>query len=66
MDKLIAARQACAFIFHEVKAVCMRAKIIGIKRAFVQFQLIGDGHRTVQDFFYENDGPLLLGEGQNM
>lgn len=61
-DALAAARQACTFIFHEVKACCMRSKIIGIKRAFVQFQLIGDRHRTVQDFFYEHQGPLLLNE----
>lgn len=65
-DELAAIRQACTFIFHEVKAACMRSKIIGVKRGFVQFQLLGDGtNRNVQDFFYEHDGPLLLGDGKS-
>ena len=61
-DALAASRQACTFIYHEVKACCMRSKIIGTKRGFAQYQLVGKSGQNVQDYLGRNEGPLLLGE----
>lgn len=52
-------RQAATFIFHEVKACVLRAKVLGVERAFIQYLSLGNG-LTVQDFAISERLQLML------
>jgi hypothetical protein len=47
-DESAARRQAATFLYHDVKAKCMVAKVLGARKAFVGDLLLPDG-RTITE-----------------
>lgn len=43
-----AKRQAATFIFHDIKAKCMVAKVLGARPAFFQYLMLPDGRTTTE------------------
>jgi hypothetical protein len=43
-----AKRQAATFIFHDIKAKCMTAKVLGARPAFFQYLVLPDGRTTTE------------------
>lgn len=61
-NELAARRQSATMLYHDVKAKCISAKIIGIRRSFVAFLVLEDGYtmdRKIVD--HELLVPLLVG-----
>jgi len=42
-DELAARRQAATLLFHDVKARCLSARVLGLRRAFFSYMLLSDG-----------------------
>lgn len=47
-NEMAAKRQAAAFIFHDIKAKCMVAKVLGARPAFFQYLMLPDGRTTTE------------------
>lgn len=47
-NELAAKRQATTFIFHDVKAKCLAATVLGARSAFFQYLLLPDGRSTTE------------------
>lgn len=47
-DEPAAKRQAATFLFHDIKAKCLSATVIGPQKAFFNYLLLPDG-RTAQE-----------------
>lgn len=47
-NQTAARRQAATMLYHDVKAKCMSAKVLGVRKAFVPYLVLGDG-RTVSE-----------------
>ena len=47
-ERLAARRQAATFIYHDVKARVMSAKVLGTRAAFFSYLLLSDGRTTTQ------------------
>lgn len=43
-----AKRQAATFIFHDIKAKCMVAKVLGARPVFFQYLVLPDGRTTTE------------------
>jgi len=47
-NQVAARRQAATMLFHDVKAKCMTAKVMGIKKAFFPYLLLPDGRTAAE------------------
>lgn len=67
--KRAARIQAATYIFHDVKAKCMIAKIMGVGAAFASFQLLPSGDTVAERGFRRLSvrlpSSLMLGSGTN-
>ena len=61
-----AKRQAATFLFHDVKARCLSATVIGVRTAFFSYLLLPDGMTAAQHSLDEINElfPKMLGAGQ--
>ena len=63
-NAIAAKRQATTMLYHDIKAKCMVAKVLGVKAAFFNYLMLPDG-RTVSEIAtpeLAQTFPLMLGQ----
>ena len=52
-NTIAAKRQAATMLYHDIKAKCMVAKVLGVKAAFFNYLMLTDGRAEFVVFFFE-------------